>query len=55
VGAAAAGALAGHAALHLTCPVRAATPHLLAFHAGGVLLAAALGLSVWRSARRAAT
>ncbi len=41
--AAAAGALAGQAGLHLTCPARHATPHLLAFHLGGVLLAAALG------------
>jgi hypothetical protein len=42
-GAAAAGALAGQAALHLTCEARAAMPHLLAFHFGGVLLASVLG------------
>ena len=40
---AAAGALAGHAALHLTCPVRLEAPHLLVFHTGGVVLAACLG------------
>lgn len=50
IGAAAAGALAGHAALHLTCPVRAATPHLLAFHTGGIVLAAAIGFCVTRVA-----
>ena len=32
-----------HAALHLTCPVRAESPHLYVFHTGGVVLAAALG------------
>lgn len=40
---AAAGALAGHAALHVTCPARAASAHLLVFHLGGVLLAGLLG------------
>jgi hypothetical protein len=40
---AAAGALAGHAALHLSCPVAHDDAHLLVFHLGGVLLAAALG------------
>jgi hypothetical protein len=40
---AAAGALAGQASLHLTCPERSATPHLLVFHTGGVLFAAVLG------------
>ena len=40
---AAAGALAGHAALHLACPVRLDAPHLYAFHTGGVVLAACLG------------
>lgn len=54
VAAATAGALAGHAALHLTCPVRAATPHLLAFHFAGILLAAAVGLLVTRATARPA-
>ena len=45
---AAAGALAGQAALHLTCPVRQALPHLLAFHLVGVVLAAALGAGILR-------
>ena len=36
---AAAGGLAGHAALHVCCHGRAAAPHLLAFHFGGVVLA----------------
>jgi hypothetical protein len=40
---AAAGALAGHAALHITCPVHLQAPHLYAFHTGGVVLAAFLG------------
>jgi len=40
---AAAGALAGHAALHLSCRVPNASAHLLVFHVGGVVLAAALG------------
>jgi hypothetical protein len=40
---AAAGALAGHAALHLSCPVRTDSPHLFAFHTGGVVLAAFVG------------
>ena len=40
---AACGALAGEAALHLGCPARMQLPHLLVFHAGGVLLAAAIG------------
>ncbi len=38
--AAVAGALAGDAALQITCGVRTALPHLLVFHAGGVLVAA---------------
>lgn len=50
-----AGALSGHAALHLTCPARVATPHLVAFHFGGVLLAGILGaLGGVPIARRAA-
>lgn len=40
---AAAGALAGHAALHVACPVRSDAPHLFAFHTGGVVLAAFVG------------
>lgn len=48
---AAAGALAGHAALHLTCPVRDAAPHLFAFHVGGVILALALGAAGARLGR----
>ncbi len=46
--AAALGALAGHAGLHLTCPVRTASPHLFAFHTGGVFLAAMVGLAISR-------
>ncbi len=42
------GALAGHAGLHLMCPVRTASPHLFAFHTGGVFLAAMVGLAVSR-------
>jgi len=42
-GVAAAGALAGQAGLHLSCPAQAALPHLIAFHVGGVLLAALVG------------
>ena len=41
--AAALGALAGQAALHLTCPDHTAGPHLFAFHLGGVVLAALVG------------
>jgi hypothetical protein len=40
---AAAGALSGHAALHLTCPIAHADAHLLVFHFGGVVLAALIG------------
>lgn len=49
--AAALGALAGQAALHLTCPVSGVRPHLLAFHTGGVFLAALVGLAVSRIPR----
>jgi len=38
--AAAAGALAAQAALHVTCPVRTSGGHLVVFHFGGVVLAA---------------
>jgi hypothetical protein len=48
---ASAGALAGQAALHLTCPERSAAPHLLAFHVGGVMLAAVAGWAVPRALR----
>lgn len=47
---AASGAVAGAAALQLTCPAHASLPHLLAFHVGGVLLAAAVAGAVWRLA-----
>ncbi len=54
--AAAAGALAGGAALELTCAAHGSMPHLLAFHAGGVILAAAGATLLWwgRPARLAA-
>jgi hypothetical protein len=52
--AAAAGALAGDAALQVTCGAYGAIPHLLAFHVGGVLLAVA-GLSLaWGAAAHGA-
>ncbi len=52
---AAAGALAGDAALHLSCPERLGAPHALVFHVGGIVLAAALGAWLWGPlARRAA-
>jgi hypothetical protein len=40
---AAGGALASQAAQHMTCPVAHADAHLLVFHLGGVMLAAAIG------------
>ncbi len=46
--AAAAGALAGDAALQITCGAQDAVPHLLALHVGGVLLAAAGASLLWR-------
>jgi len=52
--AAAAGALAGDAALQVTCEAHAVGPHLLAFHVGGVLLAAGIASLVWRPRSRAA-
>lgn len=52
---AAAGALAGDAALQVTCAARTAVPHLLAFHVGGVLLAVALASLLWRAREPAAT
>ncbi len=45
---AAAGALAGDAALQLACTAHEIGPHLLAFHAGGVVLAAAAAMLLWR-------
>jgi hypothetical protein len=45
---AAAGAVAGHAALNLACPARADAPHLWVFHTGGVVLAAMLALGAAR-------
>jgi hypothetical protein len=49
---AAAGALAGHAALHITCPVRTQGAHLMAFHFGGVVLAMLLGTLGARLSRK---
>src|SRR5262249_50913859 len=46
--AAALGGLAGHPGIHLTCPARTASPHLFAFHTGGVVLAAMVGFAVSR-------
>ena len=46
---AAAGALAGQASLHLTCPAAHALPHLLVFHLGGVVLASLAGALVLRA------
>lgn len=50
--AAAAGALAGDAALQVTCAAHT-VPHLLAFHVGGVVLAAAGASLLWRTPQRA--
>lgn len=52
-----AGALAGQAALHVSCPDHASSPHLLPFHLGGVLLAAGVGamLAVFLEGRVTAT
>jgi hypothetical protein len=52
--AAAAGALAGAAALQITCAAHDAVPHLLAFHAGGIVLAAAAASLLGRPAPAAA-
>lgn len=51
--AAASGALAGDAALQVVCVARDAVPHLLAFHVGGVLVAAAVASLLWRGRARA--
>ena len=48
VTAACGGAVAGQAALHVTCPAMFHQPHLLAFHTGGVVLAALLGSAATR-------
>ncbi len=53
--AAAAGALAGDAALQVTCAARNANPHLLAFHVGGVLLSVVGASLLWGARRRVAT
>jgi hypothetical protein len=42
VGIAAAGALAGDAALHVSCSAASSVIHVLVFHVGGVAIAAAL-------------
>lgn len=52
VPAAAAGALAGAAALQVTCAAHTSLPHLLAFHAGGVLVATAGASVLWRRPQR---
>lgn len=52
VAAAAAGALAGDAALQVTCASVNAVPHLLAFHVGGIVLAAVGAGVLWRAPRR---
>jgi hypothetical protein len=51
--AAAAGALAGDAALQVVCGAHEFALHLLAFHVGGVLLAAAVAALLWRPGRAA--
>jgi hypothetical protein len=50
--AAAAGALAGDAALQIACPAREMWPHVFAFHLGGLLLAAAAASLLWRPPSR---
>jgi hypothetical protein len=45
VAAAGGGALAGQAALHLTCPAASELPHLLLFHTGALLLAVVLAVA----------
>ena len=52
--AAAAGALAGMAALHVACPVHEETAHLFVFHVSGVIVAATLGWLVDRRHPRVA-
>ncbi len=49
--AAAAGALAGMAALHVACPVHDERAHLFVFHVGGVVVAGLSGALIdWRCA-----
>jgi len=48
---AAAGAVAGAAALQLTCLAHTSLPHVLTFHVGGVLLAAAFAGVAWALVR----
>jgi hypothetical protein len=43
-----AGALAGQAMLHVHCAAQSQLPHLLVFHVGGVVAAAALGAMIGR-------
>lgn len=50
--AAAAGALAGQAALEVTCGARDSTAHLFVFHVGAVVLCAAIAAVVARAVRR---
>jgi hypothetical protein len=54
VAAAGAGALAGNAALQITCGAHTSAPHLFVFHVGGVLLALAIVAALWRRPARAA-
>jgi hypothetical protein len=51
---AAAGALAGDAALQVVCGAHQIAPHLLAFHVGGLLLAAGAATLLWRPRRAVA-
>jgi hypothetical protein len=51
--AAASGALAGDAALQVTCAAHTSVAHLLAFHVGGVLLATTGAALLWRAWQRA--
>jgi hypothetical protein len=48
---AAAGALAGNAALQITCEAYRSAAHALVFHVGGVVLAAAIAALLWRPPR----
>jgi hypothetical protein len=50
--AAAAGALAGDAALQVTCAAHTALPHVLVFQVGGILIAAAGASVLWRAPQR---
>jgi hypothetical protein len=49
---AAVGALAGDAALQVICAAHHAIPHLLAFHVGGLVVAAAGASLLWKLGRR---